>query len=194
MDKTLIRRRFAKAVGSYSIRADVQRQIAYHMADAIGKYIPSGGRRNVLEIGCGTGMFTRAFLHRATPERLLLNDLCPEVEPYLTDLLANKRIHFAASDAEALNFPSGQNLIVSWSGTRSQLYIIRCRTVQQPLTFLFADRKYMNTISTQIIGKQQTTIRCKKHTMQMRLALPFLIRSASRKGERITFQQFPATS
>ena len=49
MDKTLIRRRFAKAVGSYSIRADVQRQIAYHMADAIGKYIPSGGRRNVLE-------------------------------------------------------------------------------------------------------------------------------------------------
>lgn len=42
MDKTLIRRRFAKAVGSYSIRADVQRQIAYHMADAIGKYIPSG--------------------------------------------------------------------------------------------------------------------------------------------------------
>ena len=34
MDKTLIRRRFAKAVGSYSIRADVQRQIAYHMADA----------------------------------------------------------------------------------------------------------------------------------------------------------------
>lgn len=108
MDKTLIRRRFAKAVGSYSIRADVQRQIAYHMADAIGKYIPSGGWRNVLEIGCGTGMFTRAFLHRATPERLLLNDLCPEVEPYLTDLLANKRIHFAASDAEALNFPSGR--------------------------------------------------------------------------------------
>ena len=53
MDKTLIRRRFAKAVSSYSIRADVQRQIAYHMVDAIGKYIPSGGRRNVLEIGCG---------------------------------------------------------------------------------------------------------------------------------------------
>ena len=50
MDKTLIRRRFAKAVGSYSIRADVQRQIAYHMVDAIGKYIPSGGRRNVLEM------------------------------------------------------------------------------------------------------------------------------------------------
>ena len=134
MDKTLIRRRFAKAVGSYSIRADVQRQIAYHMADAIGKYIPSGGRRNVLEIGCGTGMFTRAFLHRATPERLLLNDLCPEVEPYLTDLLANKRIHFAASDAEALNFPSGQNLIVS------------CSAIQwfdQPEKFLAGCRKLL---------------------------------------------------
>ncbi len=134
MDKTLIRRRFAKAVGSYSIRADVQRQIAYHMADAIGKYIPSGGWRNVLEIGCGTGMFTRAFLHRATPERLLLNDLCPEVEPYLTDLLANKRIHFAASDAEALNFPSGQNLIVS------------CSAIQwfdQPEKFLAGCRKLL---------------------------------------------------
>ena len=95
---------------------------------------------------------------------------------------------------EVSMFPVWRKACMSWSDSRSQLYIIRCRAVQQPLAFLFADRKCMNTVSTQIIGKQQTTIRCKKHTMQMRLALPFLIRSASRKDERITFQQFPATS
>ena len=64
----------------------------------------------MLQIACATGMFTRAFLHRATPE------------------------HFAASDAEALNFPSGQNLIVS------------CSAIQwcdQPEKFLAGCRKLL---------------------------------------------------
>lgn len=115
MDKALIRRRFAKAVGTYLHRADVQRQVACHMADVIGQYIPPNMRRKVLEVGCGTGMFTRAYIDRGAPEDLLLNDICPEVKPYLSDLLSDARIRFAAGDAESLDFPKGQGMIVSCS-------------------------------------------------------------------------------
>ena len=114
MDKALIRHRFAKASGSYPRQAFVQRDIALRMADLIGRYVSPESHRRVLEIGCGTGLFTRAYLHRWCPERLVLNDLCPEVEPYFADLLGGQ-VSFVAKDAEALDFPSGQDLIVSCS-------------------------------------------------------------------------------
>lgn len=114
MDKALIRSRFAKASGSYLGQATVQRGIALRMADLIGRYVPAESHRRVLEIGCGTGLFTRAYLHRWHPERMLLNDLCPEMEPFLRDVL-RPEVSFSASDAERLEFPGGQNLIVSCS-------------------------------------------------------------------------------
>ena len=54
MDKALISRRFAKAVGTYLDKADVQRYVASRMAELTGRYIPSDIQERVLEIGCGT--------------------------------------------------------------------------------------------------------------------------------------------
>ena len=68
MDKSLISRRFAKAVGTYLDKADVQRYVASRMAELTGRYIPSDIQERVLEIGCGTGMFTRMYLQQAAPE------------------------------------------------------------------------------------------------------------------------------
>ena len=118
MDKALISRRFAKAVGTYLDKADVQRYVASRMAELTGRYIPSDIQERVLEIGCGTGMFTRTYLQQAAPEEMWLNDLCPEVEPYLADVLG-ERVHFMAKDAETLAFPEGQDLIVSCSAEGS---------------------------------------------------------------------------
>lgn len=117
MDKALISRRFAKAVGTYLDKADVQRYVASRMAELTGRYIPSDIQERVLEIGCGTGMFTRMYLQQAVPEEMWLNDLCPEVEPYLADVLGEK-VHFMAKDAETLAFPEGQDLIVSCSAVQ----------------------------------------------------------------------------
>ena len=117
MDKALISRRFAKAVGTYLDKADVQRYVASRMAELTGRYIPSDIQERVLEIGCGTGMFTRMYLQQAAPEEMWLNDLCPEVEPYLADVLGEK-VHFMAKDAETLAFPEGQDLIVSCSAVQ----------------------------------------------------------------------------
>ena len=62
MDKALIRQRFAKATDSYDRQAGMQKHVARHMAEAIKSHIPDSDGWNVLEIGCGTGLFTREYL------------------------------------------------------------------------------------------------------------------------------------
>lgn len=118
MDKALIRQRFAKATDSYDRQAGMQKHVARHMAEAIKSHIPDSDGWNVLEIGCGTGLFTREYLRGLRPGRLLLNDICPEVEPYLSGLPTASPIHFQACDAETLRFPAGQHLIVSCSAVQ----------------------------------------------------------------------------
>lgn len=87
MDKALIRRRFSKAAATYAERADVQREIARRMARLVRTYVPVSERKKVVEVGCGTGTFTRDFLRHERPERMWLNDLCPEMEVPLKDVL-----------------------------------------------------------------------------------------------------------
>ena len=116
MDKALISRRFAKAVGTYLDKADVQRYVASRMAELTGRYIPSDIQERVLEIGCGTGMFTRMYLQQAAPEEMWLNDLCPEMEECVADLLSPPAIRFLAGDAESMDFSAeAPQLITSCS-------------------------------------------------------------------------------
>ena len=65
MDKSLISRRFAKAVETYLDKADVQRYVASRMAELTSRYIPSDIQERVLEIGCGAGALTSALALRA---------------------------------------------------------------------------------------------------------------------------------
>ena len=131
MDKALIRQRFAKATDSYDRQAGMQKHVARHMAEAIKSHIPDSDGWNVLEIGCGTGLFTREYLRGLRPGRLLLNDICPEIEPYLSGLPTASPIRFQACDAETLRFPAGQHLIVSCSAVqwfeRPERFLSGCR-------------------------------------------------------------------
>lgn len=131
MDKALIRQRFAKATDSYDRQAGMQKHVARHMAEAIKRHISDSDGWNVLEIGCGTGLFTREYLRGIRPSRLLLNDICPEVEPYLSGLPTASPIRFQACDAETLRFPAGQHLIVSCSAIqwfeRPERFLSGCR-------------------------------------------------------------------
>ena len=51
MDKTLIRKRFARATGSYLQTASVQRTIAERMVDRISVYVPEADQHKILEVG-----------------------------------------------------------------------------------------------------------------------------------------------
>lgn len=110
----MIAERFAKARGTYTREARVQQQVAEKMMGMLGAAVtgtlPNGGAspvtaalptegaspvtatampsfRHIVEFGCGTGSYSRLLLHTLQPETLLLNDLCPEMEECIHELL-----------------------------------------------------------------------------------------------------------
>lgn len=126
MDKRLIAERFAKARGTYSREARVQQQIAEKMLHLLTEHTPLHFR-HIVEFGCGTGSYSR-LLHALHPSTLLLNDLCPEMEECVKDVLysapvapnektdSNKKtVRFFPCDAETLDFPQETDLITSCS-------------------------------------------------------------------------------
>ena len=105
IDKALVARRFAHARDTYGSEARVQQQVAEKMlrlltAHACISAAAPGGNgdrqqprnaalsfRHIAEFGCGTGCYSRLLLRTLQPETLLLNDLCPEMEECIHDLL-----------------------------------------------------------------------------------------------------------
>ena len=130
MEKKLIRTRFSRAVGSYPQAAVVQRDVARRMAGLLHTYLPPAKCRNALEVGCGTGLFTRMLLREVRPQHLMLNDICTNVQSYFTDILGAD-VSFCGGDAERVPFPAGQDLIASCSALQwfndPEAFFERCR-------------------------------------------------------------------
>lgn len=119
IDKQLVARSFAHSRYTYEQEASVQRQIAEKMMRLLENvsttYPATHLPRHLVEVGCGTGSFSRMLQDKFHPESLLLNDLCPEMEECLKDLCRNPHIRFLAQDAEILEFPAQTQLIASCS-------------------------------------------------------------------------------
>ena len=129
MDKQLIRTRFAKSIRSYAEYAQAQTVIASRLCSLLSAVLLEEPRK-VLEVGCGTGTFTRRFLEQFRPEEMVLNDICPEVEEALVDLLS-PQVYFTPGDAETCTLPGDRDLIVSCSVLQwfedPGAFIVRCR-------------------------------------------------------------------
>lgn len=113
MDKQLIRSRFSKAVDSYHKSAAVQKRIAHKMIRLIGKKIGLE-HRFLLEVGCGTGFFSRLLSQDIHSHKMVLNDISPEMKGKVTDIL-NENNSFLCGDAETIDFPHDIDLIASCS-------------------------------------------------------------------------------
>ncbi|HIZ85703.1 MAG TPA: malonyl-ACP O-methyltransferase BioC [Candidatus Coprenecus stercoravium] len=133
MDKQLIRTRFARSIRSYAEYAQAQTVIASRLCSLLSGVLTEEPHK-VLEIGCGTGTFTRQFLKRFRPEEMALNDICPEVKGTLADLLT-PQVHFTPGDAETCALPDDRDLIVSCSVLQwfeaPGAFITRCRTLMR---------------------------------------------------------------
>ncbi len=129
MDKDLIKKRFSRAASTYSQKASIQQMVAGRMAWLIHRYVPRNYSHRTLEVGCGTGLFTRRLLKAVAPEQLVLNDICPDMARCFTDLPVN-RVRFLSGDAERIVLPQGQGLIASCSALQwfndPDAFFLRC--------------------------------------------------------------------
>lgn len=108
MNKSLISQCFSRAIPTYSREATVQKQIATKMTHLLKTHLTTPCHQ-VIEFGCGTGIYSRLLLQALRPHRLMLNDLCPQMKTCFEELLGNG-VTFVPGDAEHLPFPVGTEL------------------------------------------------------------------------------------
>lgn len=114
MNKQLLVNRFTKAANTYTREAIVQQKIASKMIGLLRSHLPANPPKRIVEFGCGTGIYSRLLLNTLQPEKLMLNDICSEMEHCCHDLLGDD-VSFVAGDAETLCFPEKTELITSCS-------------------------------------------------------------------------------
>ena len=130
MDKRLIAQRFAKAAHTYNEEAKVQAQVAHKAFRLLAQRVkaPCGP---LLEVGCGTGIFSRMLLNGLRPARATLNDLCPQMVHSVADLLARPEVEFRTGDAESMELGWGWHVIASCSTLqwfeRPERFFRKCR-------------------------------------------------------------------
>lgn len=101
---------FDKNFNTYDNNAIVQKKVAATLAEYIKA--DSSLLKNidkVIELGCGTGIFTKEFLSKATPNCLILNDFF-DVKEYLKNFNYNE---FIQGDIEVIAFPKADIIISS---------------------------------------------------------------------------------
>ena len=91
---------FEKKFEKYDENAHIQKSVAITLVDFLEE-MGVEKEREVFEIGCGTGMFTKKFVKKFLPKKLILNDIY-DVEKYLKDI--NYDI-FLSGDIEELEIP-----------------------------------------------------------------------------------------
>ncbi len=71
--------RFGAAAGTYDEAATLQRLVAARLAARIAAEFPPGAAPHVLEIGCGTGLLTRALRRRLPQAEIVATDLAADM-------------------------------------------------------------------------------------------------------------------
>lgn len=105
-DKTLIEKRFAKALRRYHTMAVVQRGIA----EKLSEMIPSIKPATTVEIGAGSGFLTQKLIARFPNTHLIANDITAQSREFMPP-----EVHFTACDGETMPIPDGTQLIATSS-------------------------------------------------------------------------------
>ncbi|KGN96897.1 malonyl-ACP O-methyltransferase BioC [Porphyromonas crevioricanis] len=115
--RLFIAERFRRALPTYEKYAVAQQKISNRLISLAEKYLPTETElEQVLEIGCGSGMLTRALLNHYSVYRYTLNDLYPEAFEYLQSNSGGVSFEFICGDAEQLSFEkSHYDLVISAS-------------------------------------------------------------------------------
>lgn len=104
IEQTQISRRFTRALTTYDRHAGAQQQITQRLINMLRRHTDMRFGR-VLEIGCGSGGFTRRLKAGCTVDEWWVNDLCEACHAVVGPLLDGSRWHFLPGDAETVGLP-----------------------------------------------------------------------------------------
>jgi malonyl-CoA O-methyltransferase len=109
MNKDLIRQRFAKNLNTYNDNARIQKA----MAERLVSFIDNKNPKQILEIGCGTGLLTEIISEKISFEEYIANDIVEDCEEYIKNI--NSQIEFVSGDIEQAILSSDKkyDLIIS---------------------------------------------------------------------------------
>ena len=93
--------RFSRALDSYDLHADAQQQICRKLTGILSRYTDIHFQR-ALEIGCGTGGFTRLLKESCVIDEWYLNDICDGCREKVASLFPGQSPLFIAGNAEEI--------------------------------------------------------------------------------------------
>ncbi len=133
---------FNKKFDSYDENAIVQKKVASHLIELI-KEIKNDKNsfESILEIGCGTGIFTREFLKSYSPNKIILNDFF-QVERFLNNIPYNS---FLVGDILKIELPKVETIVSSsvfqWISPLEKLIekLSFCKNLYFSISFLVGD-------------------------------------------------------
>lgn len=109
LDKEIIKKNFSKFARYYDTYATVQNRAALKLIEKL----KSGSAGKVLDIGCGTGNYTRLLREKFPDARIKALDISKEMISVAKNKLSNKGVEFIVADAETEEFNEDFDLIGS---------------------------------------------------------------------------------
>lgn len=125
IDKKRVSQNFSRGAKTYDKYAEVQR----HMANKLEIFVHGSDKEyNILEIGCGTGIFSEKILKRFPNSKIDLLDISHAmIETSRKKLGSNPNLNFIVEDVESYNPEKKYDLIFSnatfqWMNDQNELF------------------------------------------------------------------------
>jgi len=109
LGKAIIEKNFSKSAYQYDEYAAIQRLAAERLVEEI----PDGRFDSILEIGCGTGIYTRLLNMRFRQSNIRAVDISRRMVAIAREKICAENVVFEVGDAERMSLPKEYDLITS---------------------------------------------------------------------------------
>ena len=135
-NKSKIADAFSKAACDYDQLAEAQKRIAQKVLNLCPAYSEQSAIENVLDIGCGTGYWTRRLRDHTQAQQVTGLDLAQGMLNYASQQEGNNAIQWLCADAEQLPLPAESldlifsSLAIQWCNDYQALFASIAQTLK----------------------------------------------------------------